>query len=113
MLEDPVPVANYKLGAAAAEVLRATLEAAGIAAFVAQHQSGEVLGWIEVYVSKRDRERAEAIIEDIDSERRHRQQLEKYGLSIVHCLSCGRPMSSERCRNCGWSWLDGMEDVEP
>jgi hypothetical protein len=107
MLEDPVPVANYKVGAAAAEVLRAGLEAAWISAFVGQHHSGEVLSWVEVYVSKRDRERAEAIIEDIESERREREEAEKSGYAVIRCLACSRPMTSERCRRCGWSWLDG------
>src|SRR5262249_52682782 len=113
MLEDPVSVANYKVGAASAEVLRAALDAAGVAAFVGPHQSGEVLSWVEVYVSKRDRERAEAIIEDIESERREREEAEKSGYAVVRCLACGRPMTSERCRRCGWSWLDGGEATEP
>jgi ribosomal protein L40E len=112
MLRDPVSVAQYQGGAGAAEALRSALEAAGIPAFTAGHDLGELLGWVRVYVSAADRERAEAVIAEMEAIRRSRQAVEEGGVSVVCCLACRRPMSAERCRHCGWSWLDGSEEVE-
>jgi hypothetical protein len=112
VLKDPVSVAQYQAGAAAAEATRAALEAAGIPAFTAGHDMGELLGWVRVYVAAGDRERAEAVIAAIEATRRDRETSEACGFSVVRCLACGRPMSAERCRACGWSWLDGGEEAE-
>jgi hypothetical protein len=110
MLNDPVPVAQYQGGAGAAEVVRAALEAAGISAFTAHQDMGELLGWVKVYVSAGNRERAEAIIADMEEAKRRREAFEESGYSVVCCLACGRPMSADRCRHCGWSWLDEGEE---
>jgi hypothetical protein len=112
MLKDPVSVAQYQSGVGAAEALRAALESAGIPAFTAGHDIGEVVGWVRVYVAASDRERAEAVIADMEAARKKREASEKGGISVIRCLACGRPMTSERCRHCGWSWLDGSEETE-
>ena len=112
MLKDPVSVAQYQGGAALAEATRAALEAAGIPAFTAGHDMGELLGWVRVFVAAGDRERAEGVIADMEATRRAREAFEEGGVAGVCCLACGRPMTSERCRHCGWSWLDGGEEGE-
>ena len=112
MLLDPVSVAQYQSNAAAAEATRSALEAAGIPAFTAGHDLGELLGWVRVYVSAKDRERAEAVIADMEATCRDRESFEQGGMSVVRCLACRRPMTAERCRSCGWSWLDGAEGGE-
>jgi hypothetical protein len=108
MLNDPVSVAQYQAGAAVAEVTRSVLEAAGIPAFTAGLGMGELLGWVRVYVSAGDRERAEAVIADMETTRLDREALDEDG----PCLACGRPMTAELCRSCGWSWLDDGEEAE-
>jgi hypothetical protein len=112
MLKDPISVAQYQGGAGAAEATRCALEAAGIRAFTAGQDMGELLGWVRVYVSEGDRERAEAVIEEMEEARRDREAFEQIGFSVVRCLACGRPMTAERCRSCGWSWLEGGEEAE-
>jgi hypothetical protein len=111
MLKDPVSVAQYQgSGAFEAEATRAALEAAGIPAFTAGHDMGELVGWVRVFVSAGDRERAEAVIAGMEAARRHREAVEKYGVSVVRCLACHRPMTADRCRTCGWSWRDGCDE---
>jgi hypothetical protein len=114
VLDDPVSVAQFMAaggGVAQAEGTRAALECAGIAAFTAGHALGETTGWVRVFVTARDFKRAEALIAEIEEARRQREAFEhKTGKSIVRCLSCDRPMTAERCRHCGWSWLDGAEE---
>jgi len=112
MLKDPISVAQYQVGSAAAEALRSALEAAGVPAFTAGHDMGEMFGWVRVYVAAGDRERAEAVIADMEAARRDREKFERHGASMVCCLACGRPMAAERCRHCGWSWLEGAEEAE-
>jgi hypothetical protein len=114
VLDDPVSVAQFMAaggGVALAEGTRAALEAAGIVAFTAGHALGETTGWVRVFVAARDFERAEAVIAEIEEARRRREAFEeKTGKAMVRCLSCDRPMTAERCRHCGWSWLDGAEE---
>jgi hypothetical protein len=112
MLKDPVSVAQYQSGAGAAEATRTALEAAGIPAFTAGQDMGDLVGWVRVYVSAGDRERAEAVISDMEATRRDREAFEEGGVSVVRCLACGRPMTTDSCRSCGWSWLDGGEETE-
>jgi hypothetical protein len=114
VLDDPVSVAQFMAaggGVALAEGTRAALEAAGIAAFTAGHALGETTGWVRVFVAARDCEQAEAVIAEMEEAHRRREEFEeRTGKAMVRCLSCDRPMTADRCRHCGWSWLDGAEE---
>src|SRR5262249_26199910 len=114
VLEEPISVAQFMGGGggvAAAEALRAALEAAGIEAFTSGHCMGDTTGWVRVTVAGHDCERAEAVIADMDKSRRRRERLERrMGKSMLRCLACDRPMTEDRCRHCAWSWLDGAEE---